>query len=75
MIRPVSVSCFGFWVFRTSVWVLFGLFKAPFIDFDIHSIREEEKEGEEKGCQSIFSSLCEREKEEEEELLLEKAKA
>ena len=27
-------------VFRTPVWVLFGLFKVPFIDFDIHSIRQ-----------------------------------
>ena len=27
-------------VFRTPVWVLFGLFKVRFIDFYIHSIRQ-----------------------------------
>ena len=27
-------------VFRIPVWVLFGLFKVPFIDFEIHSIRQ-----------------------------------
>ena len=32
--RPVSARCFGFSVFCTPVWVLFGLFKVPFINFD-----------------------------------------